>query len=148
MFTEIARSGLGAIPASELVYAATTRDSQNMTLDASTGNNYTVNLALPVPARAFWSLTLYEAASMLLVNNTINRYSIGDNVSAFINMLHVLFVMLGQICAVLCCAVLCCAVLCCAVSCCAVSCSTKHDCAYCSLRELEMLAQLWDQGVC
>ena len=79
---EIAAGGLGAIPASQSVYATSIRDSQNMTLDASTGNNYTVTFALPLPARAFWSLTMYEAAKMLLVNNTINRYSIGDNVSA------------------------------------------------------------------
>lgn len=78
---EIARSGLGAIPASQSVYATTTRDSQKLTLDASTGNNYTATFALPLPARAFWSLTMYNATSMLLVNNTINRYSLGDNVS-------------------------------------------------------------------
>ena len=56
-----------------------------MTLDASTGNNYTVTFSLPLPARAFWSLTLYDASTLLLVNNTINRYSIGANVSAPIN---------------------------------------------------------------
>nr|QOL01276.1 putative extracellular protein TR9_078 [Trebouxia lynnae] len=78
---QIARSGLGALPASQSIYATTTRDSQNRTLDASTGNNYTVTFPLPLPARAFWSLTLYNAPTMALVNNTINRYSIGDNTS-------------------------------------------------------------------
>lgn len=81
LLAEIARSSLGALPASQSIYATTTRDSQNRTLDASTGNNYTVTFPLPLPARAFWSLTLYNATSMAFVDNTINRYSIGDNVS-------------------------------------------------------------------
>ena len=79
---EIARSGLGALPASQLIPAATTVDSQNRTLDASSGNNYTISLPLPLPVRAFWSLTLYNASSTGFVDNSLNRYSIGDNVSA------------------------------------------------------------------
>lgn len=111
--TEIARNGLGAIPASQSVYATTTRDSQNMTLNASTGNNYTVTFSLPLPARAFWSLTMYDASSMLLVNNTVNRYSIGDNVSAPVNMLSALSCVVIMLrCAVPWHAVLCCVVLC------------------------------------
>ena len=95
-----------------------------MTLDASTGNTYTVTFALPLPARAFWSLTMYEAARMLLVNNTINRYSIGDSVSAVVNSMLLVTPLVWPVlrCAALCCAVLRCAALCCAVLCCAMLC--------------------------
>ena len=77
---ETARSGLGALPPSEAIYFLTTEDSQNRTLDASTGNNYTITFPLPLPAQAFWSLTLYNASNYLLVANYIDRYNIGDHV--------------------------------------------------------------------
>ena len=79
---ETARSGLGALPPSEAIYFLATGDSQNRTLDASTGNNYTITFPLPLPAQAFWSLTLYNASNYLLVANSIDRYSIGDHVGS------------------------------------------------------------------
>lgn len=71
---------LGQLPPSEAIYLTTSQDSQNQTLDASTGHNYTVTFPLPVPADAFWSITLYNATNVQLVSNSINRYSIGDRV--------------------------------------------------------------------
>ena len=82
MDAEIARNGLGQQPTTEAIIMTATHDSQNQTLDASTGNNYTIALSVPLPAYAFWSLTLYNASSFLFVDNPINRYSIGDHVSS------------------------------------------------------------------
>ena len=72
---------IAALPPSQVIYFQTSIDSENRTLDASTGNNYTITFPLPLPAQAFWSLTLYNATNLNLINNTINRYDIGDRVS-------------------------------------------------------------------
>ena len=69
------------LPAKEVVYFFTSKDSQNRTLDSSKGANYTVTFALPVPAFGFWSLTIYNLTSLLLFQNPIDRYAIGDRVS-------------------------------------------------------------------
>lgn len=74
---------IAALPARQVIYWQASVDSQNRTLDASTGNNYTITFNIPVPAEAFWSLTLYNATNLNLINNTINRYNIGDRVSTF-----------------------------------------------------------------
>lgn len=58
-----------ALPPQEVIYFLATTDSQNRTLDASTGYNYTLTFNLPVPASAFWSLTLYNATTQYLINN-------------------------------------------------------------------------------
>ena len=72
---------IAALPPQQVIYFQTFVDSQNTTLDASKGNNYTITFPLPLPAQLFWSLTLYKATSLNLINNTINRYTIGDRVS-------------------------------------------------------------------
>jgi len=72
---------IAALPPQQVIYFQTFVDSQNRTLDASKGNNYTITFPLPLPAQSFWSLTLYNATSLNLINNTINRYTIGDRVS-------------------------------------------------------------------
>ena len=41
-------------------------------------SSYTLKLAPPPPVEAFWSLTMYDAKTKLLVKNSANRYSIGD----------------------------------------------------------------------
>jgi hypothetical protein len=73
---------LGALPPTEAIYFSTNQDSLNRTLDASSGNNYTISFKVPLPAQAFWSLTLYNSTNFLLIQNPINRYNIGDRVSA------------------------------------------------------------------
>ena len=72
---------IAALPPTEVLYFQNSVDSTNTTLDASKGTNYTITFPLPLPAKAFWSLTLYNATSLNLINNTISRYSIGDRVS-------------------------------------------------------------------
>lgn len=73
---------IAALPPSQVVYFQNSVDVNGKTLDASTGTNYTITFPLPLPANAFWSLTLYNATNLNLINNTINRYDIGDRVSS------------------------------------------------------------------
>lgn len=75
---------IAALPPQQVIYFQTFVDSQNTTLDASKGNNYTITFPLPLPAQSFWSLTLYNATSLNLINNTINRYTIGDRTSGLV----------------------------------------------------------------
>jgi hypothetical protein len=51
-------------------------DGDGKPLDGA--NTYTLKLAPPPPVAAFWSLTMYDAKTKLFVDNTSNRYSIGD----------------------------------------------------------------------
>lgn len=73
---------IAALPPQQVIYFQASVDNQNLTLDASTGNNYTITFPLPLPAQAFWSLTLYNATSLNLIVNPINRYNINDRVSS------------------------------------------------------------------
>jgi hypothetical protein len=56
----------------ELVYA----DADGEQLDG--GKRYELRLPEPPPVDAFWSLTMYDVPKFLLVDNSIDRYSIGD----------------------------------------------------------------------
>src|SRR5262249_47356890 len=63
----------------EAIYPAYVVDSNGQRLDALT-SRYTLRFApnqLP-PANAFWSLTMYEVPSRLLVANPLNRYLINS----------------------------------------------------------------------
>ena len=71
-----------ALPAYEVIYFQTRTDSLKQTLDASKGDNYTITFPLPLPAKSFWSLTIYNATSLLLFPSATNRYNIADRVSA------------------------------------------------------------------
>ena len=80
MTAEDARYIPAALPPTEVIYFLNAKDSENRPLDASTGANYTITFPVPLPARAFWSLTIYNSTNLLLFQNDINRYSIGDRV--------------------------------------------------------------------
>lgn len=63
----------------EAIYPFYTTDESGQPLDA-TSNKYTLHFAaneLP-PVNAFWSLTMYELPSSLLVANPINRYLVNS----------------------------------------------------------------------
>ena len=63
----------------EAIYPVYTVDETGQKLDAAQ-NRYTLRFApeqLP-PANAFWSLTMYEVPSRLLVANRLNRYLINS----------------------------------------------------------------------
>ncbi len=51
-------------------------DGQGKPLDGT--HNYQLHFDVPPPVLGFWSLTLYDGKTKLLVDNPIDRYSIGD----------------------------------------------------------------------
>lgn len=70
------RLGLWGNHAYEAVYAQafTDYDGAPLTGDAV----YTITIPSPPPVGAFWSITLYDIPNYYLVDNPIDRYSIGD----------------------------------------------------------------------
>jgi len=74
-----AKIGLYGNSKDEAYYPAYFRDAQDEPLDASV-HRYTLTFpqeGLP-PVRAFWSLTMYDATTQLLVANPIHRYLINS----------------------------------------------------------------------
>ncbi len=74
-----AMAGLYGNDAVEAVYPLTRNDGSNQLLDGSK-HNYALTFAkgdLP-PVNAFWSMTMYDGKTQLLVANPINRYLINS----------------------------------------------------------------------
>jgi hypothetical protein len=74
-----AKAGIYANDAIEATYPFTRNDSDGQTLDGSK-HAYTLTFAsgqLP-PVEAFWSLTIYDGKTQLLIENPINRYLINS----------------------------------------------------------------------
>jgi hypothetical protein len=74
-----AKGGLFGNDAVEAVYPYTRVDAAGETLDGSK-HNYTITFAageLP-PVNAFWSVTMYDGKSQLLIKNPIDRYLINS----------------------------------------------------------------------
>jgi len=74
-----AKGGLYGNDAAEAMYPYTRIDSAGATIDTSK-HNYTITFPagqLP-PVNAFWSVTMYDGKSQLLVKNPINRYLINS----------------------------------------------------------------------
>jgi hypothetical protein len=72
-----AKGGIYGNDAAEALYPARRTDSDGQTLDGSQ-HNYTLTFPagqLP-PVNAFWSVTMYDGKSQLLIENPINRYLI------------------------------------------------------------------------
>jgi hypothetical protein len=70
-----AKGGIYGNDAIEAVYPMTRTDAKGETLDGSK-HNYTITFPaghLP-PVNAFWSVTMYDGKSQLLIKNPINRY--------------------------------------------------------------------------
>jgi hypothetical protein len=76
----IALGGLAALPEAEAMYFQATQDAAGAELSGA--NRYVWRVPPGgVPAEAFWSLTMYQVESdgrFFLVENPINRFSIGD----------------------------------------------------------------------
>lgn len=73
----VARIGLGANPPEDAVYLHCQQDAAGTPLSGA--NRYRIHFAkgaLP-PVKAFWSITMYSQDGYF-VNNSINRYTIGD----------------------------------------------------------------------
>jgi hypothetical protein len=74
-----AKSGIYGNSADEAMYPLTRNDVNNQLLNGSK-HNYTLTFAagqLP-PVHAFWSVTMYDGKTALLVKNPINRYLINS----------------------------------------------------------------------
>jgi hypothetical protein len=74
-----AKLGIYGNDAAEAVYPFTRNDANGITLDGSK-HTYTLTFApgaLP-PVNAFWSLTMYDGTTQLLIDNPINRYLINS----------------------------------------------------------------------
>jgi hypothetical protein len=52
-------------------------DSKNQQLTGN--NNYRMTMTADAPAKAFWSLTMYDAKNLFMIPNSIDRYSISTN---------------------------------------------------------------------
>jgi hypothetical protein len=75
----LAKAGIYANDPTEAMYPASRKDKDGETLDASK-HNYTLTFQagqLP-PVNAFWSVTMYDGTSQLLIENPINRYLINS----------------------------------------------------------------------
>lgn len=74
-----AKGGIYGNDAAEAMYPMTRKDANGDELDGSK-HNYTLTFAkgeLP-PVNAFWSVTMYDGKSQLLIQNPINRYLINS----------------------------------------------------------------------
>jgi hypothetical protein len=74
-----AKAGIYGNSPEEAMYPITRLDADGETLDGSK-HDYTITFAadqLP-PVNAFWSLTMYDGKSQLLIENPINRYLINS----------------------------------------------------------------------
>ncbi|WP_230742755.1 DUF1254 domain-containing protein [Methanooceanicella nereidis] len=77
----VADGGLGAVLPQEAIYAKSEVDSDGQQLNGA--NKYIVHFDkdnMP-SADAFWSLTMYDSTTYLLVPNAKDRYAIGDRTS-------------------------------------------------------------------
>jgi hypothetical protein len=75
----LAKAGIYANDSAEAMYPMTRKDMHGETLDGSK-HNYTLTFAdghFP-PVNAFWSVTMYDGKSQLLIENPINRYLINS----------------------------------------------------------------------
>jgi hypothetical protein len=71
-----ARAGLWGNHGYEADYEIIHQDEHGATLNGA--HHYEVTFDPPPPADAFWSLTMYDTPDYYLVDNPIDRYSIGD----------------------------------------------------------------------
>ncbi|MGW9448604.1 DUF1214 domain-containing protein [Streptomyces sp. NPDC055632] len=70
------RAGLWGNHAYEAAYAMTWNEGDGRRLDGT--RSYTLTFATPSSVDAFWSITMYDLSDYYLVDNPIDRYSIGD----------------------------------------------------------------------
>ena len=69
---------IGALGIEEAMYFSADCDSEGRPLDGRHAYELTFAPGGLPQAQAFWSLTMYDKASCMLVDNVIDRYSIGD----------------------------------------------------------------------
>ena len=82
----VALGGLAALPETEAMYFQATMDDTSTRLDGASKYVWRIPPG-GVPADAFWSLTMYQAepdGRFFLVQNPINRFSIGDRTQGLV----------------------------------------------------------------
>lgn len=77
-----ALGGLWGNHAYEAAYAPVYVDSEGVQLSGE--NTYTLTFEQTPPAQAFWSITMYSMPDFYLVDNSIDRYSIGSNTEGLV----------------------------------------------------------------
>ena len=77
-----ARGGLWGNHGYEAAYAMAWDDGDGRPLDGS--KSYRVRFAEDPPCAAFWSVTMYDTPDSFLVDNPIDRYSIGDRTEGLV----------------------------------------------------------------
>lgn len=74
----IALKYIGALDSREALYPMLHADAEGRPLEGSRAYRLRFGPGRLPPVEAFWSLTMYDAASCMLVANPIGRYAIGD----------------------------------------------------------------------
>lgn len=74
----VAYKGLGALPEEEASYTTANVDGSDKAMTGASSYKLVFPKDKLPPANAFWSLTMYDFTSMLLVDNPLKRYSLGD----------------------------------------------------------------------
>ncbi len=77
---EVALWGLGALPTTEAIYVSAIADAQGAVLQGANNCRFRIPPE-GIPARTFWSLTLYEVdpfGGMYFTANPLKRYAVGD----------------------------------------------------------------------
>jgi hypothetical protein len=74
-----AKAGIYANAPAEAMYPATRKDNSGEAIDTSK-DSYTLTFPVGLfpPVNAFWSVTMYDGKSQLLIKNPINRYLINS----------------------------------------------------------------------
>ncbi|MFM0340520.1 DUF1254 domain-containing protein [Paraburkholderia fungorum] len=75
---QVALNYIGALGVEEAMYVVADRDADDMPLDGATSYVLHFPPGGQLQTDAFWSITAYDKASCLLVENGIERYSVGD----------------------------------------------------------------------
>jgi hypothetical protein len=74
---------LAGNPPEDALYSTLSVDSDGNSLNAVSNYKISFSKANLPPANAFWSITMYDANQGYLVNNPLNRYSVGSATSEF-----------------------------------------------------------------
>ncbi len=75
---QVALNYIGALGVEEAMYVVADRDADDLPLDGATPYVLHFPPGGQLQTDAFWSITAYDKASCLLVENAIERYSVGD----------------------------------------------------------------------
>ncbi|MEL7696459.1 MULTISPECIES: DUF1214 domain-containing protein [Pantoea] len=73
---------LGGQGEREAVYPVRYNDSEGKALSGA--SSYTLTLNSEPPVNAFWSVTIYDADTKMLVDNPLNRYKIGSDTQGLV----------------------------------------------------------------